>query len=205
MLIFIDESGDAGFKFAKGSSQHFILSMLIFPTEQDERYLNAEKLSIDVFDLKRKLKLKHELKFHKLRRDYSLQFFEVLAKHQFKIRFIIIDKSLLYSPNLRQNKENFYNYFLRQMLSHSKASINNATIKIDGSGNKLFQKKLKTYLRKNLPNGSIKKIKMVDSKKDILIQVADLLAGGYMFYLKHNDDKFIKKIKKKIENVWNFE
>ena len=202
MLIFIDESGDAGFKFARGSSRYFVMTMLVFKKEEDARYLFAEQLKIDIVKLKKKLGLKNELKFSKLTCKIRSRFFDLLAKHQFKACYITINKETLYDLSLRTNKESFYNYVLRQMLK--KFEIKNAIVNIDGHGNRIFRQELKAYLRKHIPEGNIKKVKMIDSEKDELIQVADLLAGGYMFYLKHNkDDRYIKKIGKKM-NVYDF-
>ncbi len=39
MLVFIDDSGDAGFKLGKGSSEFFVISAVIFDDN-----LEAEKL-----------------------------------------------------------------------------------------------------------------------------------------------------------------
>ena len=33
MLVFIDDSGDPGFKLGKGSTSHFIIGMVIFDDE----------------------------------------------------------------------------------------------------------------------------------------------------------------------------
>lgn len=33
MIVFMDDSGDPGFKFEKGSTTHFIIAMIIFCDE----------------------------------------------------------------------------------------------------------------------------------------------------------------------------
>jgi hypothetical protein len=43
MLVFIDDSGDPGFKIGKGSTSHFIISMVIFADE-----LEAEKTAVAI-------------------------------------------------------------------------------------------------------------------------------------------------------------
>ncbi len=52
MLIFIDDSGDPGFKFSKGSSFYFVICLVIFDDN-----LEAEKASITIKELRRELKL----------------------------------------------------------------------------------------------------------------------------------------------------
>ncbi|MFA6518596.1 MAG: DUF3800 domain-containing protein [Candidatus Shapirobacteria bacterium] len=48
MLIFIDESGDAGFRIQKGSSAHFVISLVIFDDE-----LDAEETALKIKRLKK--------------------------------------------------------------------------------------------------------------------------------------------------------
>ncbi len=43
MLIFIDDSGDTGIKFDRGSSRFFVISLLIFDDN-----LEAEKMSVAI-------------------------------------------------------------------------------------------------------------------------------------------------------------
>ena len=50
-LVFIDESGDAGFKIEKGSSSHFVVVLVIFNDE-----LVAEETALTIKKLKRELK-----------------------------------------------------------------------------------------------------------------------------------------------------
>ena len=51
MLVFIDDSGDPGFKFDRGSSRFFVIVLLIFNDE-----LEAEKTAIAIKELRRSLK-----------------------------------------------------------------------------------------------------------------------------------------------------
>ncbi len=51
MHVFIDDSGDPGFKLNKGSSSHFVIAMVIFDDE-----LEIEKTAVAIKELKRKLK-----------------------------------------------------------------------------------------------------------------------------------------------------
>ena len=54
----------------------------------------------------------------------------------------------------------------------------NAFVKIDGSGSKEFQNAMISYLRKQIGSDKVRKYKLVDSKKDNLIQLADMTVGA---------------------------
>ena len=51
MLIFIDDSGDPGFKINKGASAFFVIACVIFKDE-----LEAEKSAVALKQFRRKLK-----------------------------------------------------------------------------------------------------------------------------------------------------
>lgn len=96
------------------------------------------------------------------------------------------------------------------VLQHSNNSILNAKIKIDGSGDKFFRKNFMTYLRKELNDNHkciVKNCKLVDSRENVLIQMADMIAGSirrsYDDGIK--DQHLYKEIfKKHIQDEWQF-
>lgn len=92
MLVFIDDSGDPGFKLEKGSSKIFIIAMVIFKDN-----LEAEKTSVAIKELRRILKMSDlsEFKFNKSSRKFRTAFIDTVKKFDFKIRAIVVDKSYL--------------------------------------------------------------------------------------------------------------
>ncbi|MFB6225357.1 MAG: DUF3800 domain-containing protein, partial [Candidatus Paceibacteria bacterium] len=40
MLVFLDESGDTGLKLDKGSSQYFVISLVVFQSKDEARTCN---------------------------------------------------------------------------------------------------------------------------------------------------------------------
>ena len=98
MIVFIDDSGDPGFKIEKGSSTHFTIAMVCFDDD-----LEAEKTAVAIKELKRKLKLKdnEEFKFSKSCRDYRIEFLKIVNKFNFRIRCLVVDKTKVYSPELQ--------------------------------------------------------------------------------------------------------
>lgn len=208
MLVFIDDSGDAGFKLNKGSSDYFVIVAIIFYDD-----LEAEKTAIAIKELKREFGFPAyvEFKFNKSRKVIRIKFLKVVNKFNFKIRCLVVNKKNIYSYELRNNKDSFYRYMIKTMLFYSDESIINARIKIDGSGDRLFRKNFMTYLRKYLNSPErrvLKNCRLVDSKNDVLIQMADMIAGSIRrFYdIKKNDHKIYIKIITKhiIEDNWKF-
>ena len=92
------------------------------------------------------------------------------------------------------------------MLLDSLKVDNEIKIVLDGKGNKNLEKQLKHYL-KSTSNLNVKKIKIQDSKKDVLLQLADMVASsiGHSYNKKDKTgaDKWKNIIAHKI-NIWNF-
>jgi len=204
MLVFIDESGDAGFKLEKGSSEIFIVACVIFDDE-----LEAEKTSIKIKELFRELKKsdRFEFKFNKCSKKLRLKFLKAITNSDFRFRAIVMRKKLIKSPELRKKKDSFYKYTLKMVLKHHGGTIKNAKIRIDGSGDRTFRRELTTYLKNNIPEKTVKNIRMVDSKQNKLIQLADMVAGSINKKYNSNrsdSDIYWNIIKKRKDDLWEF-
>jgi len=202
MLIFIDESGDPGFKFSKGSSKFFVMALVAF--KEVEQSLKVAK-AID--ELSGGLRSFTEFKFSKSRPEIRDKFFETISPFQFSIRAIAIRKENLYSRNLRTDKEKFYSFFVKSMLKFDNGMLQNAKVVIDGSGDRVFKKELAGYLRRQTRKGAIKTVAFSDSKNDRLIQMADMCVGAIArSYTSEKTDatRWLNMIESKIENIWNF-
>ncbi len=203
MLVFIDDSGDPGFKLNKGSTRYFLIALVIFEDE-----LEAEKTAVAIKELKRGLKFPDdmEFKFFKSSKDVRMKFLSTVKKFNFYYRCLAIDKMVIKSDELKNNKSSFYSYAIKTVLKHSNA-INNAKVKIDGSGDRVFRKNFLAYLKKQLNSGDkkiIKNCKLVDSKGNQLIQLADMIAGSVRRSFEANDYIYRNLIKNKENDVWNF-
>lgn len=207
MLIFIDDSGDPGFKLNKGSTSHFVIAMVIFDDE-----LEAEKTAVAIKELRRELRFGEqvEFRFFKNSKNIRVKFLETVKKFKFRIRCLVVDKSVIYSEELKSNKNSFYAYFIKEALRHSNNSVLNAKVRMDGSGDRIFRKNFFTYLRREL-NSDERKImrncKMVNSKSNVLVQLADMVAGS--LNRAENKDKkdhqiYKNIIKSHIEDEWRF-
>lgn len=204
MLVLIDESGCCGFNLNNGSSPFFVLAMIIFADCKE-----AENVSKKIADLRKVLKIKEEFKFSKAHPDVKEEFFSAVIDHDFSVRALVVDKSKITSSYLKKSNDNFYNYFLKTLIEYDSGVLENATIKIDGRGTKIFQKALKSYIRKHVGSNKIRKIKFTDSKKDNLIQLADMVVGAVAKTTNHiakDKNKWLQVLQNagKISNIWNF-
>lgn len=205
-LVFIDDSGDPGFKVDKGSSKYFVICCVIFTDN-----LEAEKTSLAIKELRRKLKKSdfYEFKFNKTNRKFRNAFFNTVKKYKFKVRAISVNKKVIYSQRLQTNKEDFYNYIIMQVIKHSKGKIKNAKLKFDRRGEISIRNQLRAYLSRSLDNKSqhiFRDLKFVDSRQNTLIQLADMIAGSIYYYCSNKDKSFLKILKSagRIEDIWEF-
>ncbi|MGH8145017.1 MAG: DUF3800 domain-containing protein [Rhodanobacteraceae bacterium] len=205
MLVLIDESGDPGFKLARGSSSHFVIAMVIFDDEAD-----AERASAAIQDLRTQLHLKTEFKFAKSHANVKDAFFECVCAYPFRVRAMVVDKSVIYSDNLRTRKELFYNYFVKLLLEHDNGRLVNARIKIDGSGDRHFKNELNVYLRHQLHRGQVRSIRFAESHRDNLIQLADMAAGAILRSYRGGDRAHANRWRRvlarrgKLADIWDF-
>ncbi len=205
MLVFIDDSGDPGFKLEKGSSKVFIIAMVIFRDN-----LEAEKTSVAIKELRRILKMSDlsEFKFNKSSKKFRIAFIDTVKKFNFKIRAVVVNKSFIYSQRLKTHKENFYNYVIMQVLKNSKL-IKNAKLKFDKRGEIELRNQLRVYLSRELDNKKnkvFKDLKFVDSRQNTLIQLADMVAGSIFSFYTNKDKSYLEELKKskRIDDVWPF-
>jgi hypothetical protein len=191
MLVFIDESGDAGLKTGKGSSRYFVIILVSFE-ENEEATACDQRIEL----LKRELKLSQgaEFKFSKLRKDQRLKFFEAVAPYAFFYFAIIVNKEKLYGDGFKI-KESFYKYACSLVFENAKPYLREAIIVIDGSGSREFKRQLKTYLRKKIGTNIIKKVKIQSSHSNNLLQLADMAAGAvYRSFSKKSDKEVYRKV-----------
>ena len=91
-----------------------------------------------------------EFKFSKCDDRVKDGFFGSIAKLPFSVRALVVQKELIYSPELRTNNDAFYNYFVKQLMNFDGGMLKGAKVRIDGSGDREFQRSLCAYLRREL-------------------------------------------------------
>lgn len=129
MLVFIDESGDAGFKLDRGSSTVFAVAMVMFDDGEAARSAAAA-----IEKVRAKWPAVREFKFSKSSNDVRDAFFEAVRGEAFRVRCIVVEKEKIYSPRLRSEKDEFYRFFVKSMLKFDNGRLDGAKVVIDGSG-----------------------------------------------------------------------
>ena len=202
MLVFIDESGDPGFKLARGSTAVFVAVLVAFNEVDEARACHA---AIDA--VAARLRIAGEFKFSKSRSEVRDAFFKAILNFDFRVRAIVVQKERIYSPHLRTGKEAFYSFFVKSMLHFDGGLLNDASIVIDGSGDRAFKRELGTYLRRHLGATKLKKLSFSNSANDRLVQLADMCTGAIArSYRADRSDAYQWRdmLHAKIDDVWEF-
>jgi hypothetical protein len=183
MFVYLDESGDTGFKFDRGSSRYFVVTLLLVDDPVPlhaaiERLRDALRYSRNV-----------EFKFSKSSERVRREFLAAISPEKFEVRALIVDKQQLAREQLR-DKETFYNLFVRLVLDYDFGSIREAILILDESvRSKRAKEGLRTYLRRMLSlNETAPKLSKIiyhRSHTDYLLQVSDMVCGAiYAAYNK---------------------
>ncbi len=206
MIVFIDDSGDPGFKLQKGSSACFVIALVIFDDP-----LEAEKTSLSIKELRRKLKVSdlYEFKFNKMDKRFKAKFIENVRDFKFRVRAIVVRKEVISSQRFRSYKEDFYNYIVMQVLKQSKGVVKKAKLKFDKRGEQSLRNQLRVYLSRELDNKNnniFNDLKFVDSRQNTLIQLADVVAGSINYYYSGKAKSYLEAFQetKRIEDIWDF-
>lgn len=202
MLVFIDESGDSGFKLDKGSTAVFAVALAAFHSREEAIRTDGivRQALID-------LRVKPEFKFSKAHANVRDGFFEAVQDCDFRVRALVVQKELIQSGRLRSRKEEFYQFFVKSMLKFDNGLLQNATVVIDGSGERTFRQDLKAHLRRHTAPGAIRDVKLKASHGDPLVQLADMCVGAVARSYREDrseNDRWRKMLRPKLDDVWEF-
>jgi hypothetical protein len=186
VLVFVDESGDPGLKLNSGSSRYFVVTLLYF-TDLDE----ANRADSHIGEIRRSFGLPEGFEFHfnKLNNYYRTEFLKRMAGFDFSYFSMVLNKTELYAEGFKF-KDSFYKYTCKLVFDNAKAYLSNATVIVDGSGSKEFRKQLEGYLKRRInasdENKHIKKLKIQDSHRNNLLQLADMVCGAVARSFREN-------------------
>lgn len=173
--------------------------MVIFDTDDAARHADGV-----IEQAKEDLKAHPEFKFNKTADAKKVEFFERVLQCDFRVRAIVVRKEAIYSDRLKSQKEEFYRYFVKSMVRHDDGVLENAKIVIDGSGERIFRADLQSYLRRSAGT-AVRSVKFTDSRKDHLVQLADMCVGAIArSYRADRKDaaKWRVLLERKIADVW---
>lgn len=197
MLITVDDSGGPGLKPGKGVTSYFAIAAIYFATDAD-----AEKAKRKIQKLKDELrwKEKREFKFRKANAEVKTAFFKAVRNQNFTVSVVLLEKDKLDKKLFEKHPSKLYNAAILRAIQGLGVDLEQAHIYIDGEGGNNYRKKAKTFFRQNLPAGAMKELTYVDSVKDPLIQLADMVVGAIRYTLgeKKDADDYFHMIKKHI-------
>jgi hypothetical protein len=186
MLVFVDESGDCGMKWAAGSSRFFIVTAVIFEDNED-----AEACDATIAECRKQLKVRDtfEFKFYSCNDRYRECFLKAVSGCNFFYYSIVLNKQKLYGPGF-QDKSSFYKYATNLVFQNAKPHLRDATIVLDKFGNREFRGQLSRYLKKKMNSDGvqlIRRIRMEASHSNALLQLADMVCGAVGRSLNRDD------------------
>lgn len=201
MHVYLDESGDTGFKFRKGSSQYFVIGLLIVDN------LEPLRQAIDELSVVLKRAPRQEFKFAQTHDDHRVAFFEALRPHRYRIRCLIVDKQRIALSSMRSDQA-FYDELVRLLLTTDPDALLNAHLVIDESfKGRQRQMQFSARMRRELNSGGHERTRIRDvsyrpSHRDTLLQAADMIVGAIARRYERGDSRFYQLVRKNIEYEW---
>ena len=198
--IFIDESGDPGFK--PGSSKYFLMGFALFPTENYKKSIDNIKNDIQT----KTGKSPKEIKFNKSNHEIRIRLLNCLVDNNGTFGYIYVDKIKIYEY-LRCHPEINYVYnqmifYLIENLIEQEQIQDNITLYIDQrSKNKDIKKNISTYLKRQIdPILSPYRLhaRFEKSHNSRGIQCADCICGGIHRMIERNERAYSDLIRHNI-------
>lgn len=198
-----DEAGDTGFKFEKGSTSLFLISLLFTddPCVIDERIIR----------LRSRLRIadRTEFRFHSTPRPYRLAFLSTLATCDLVVRVLFVDKQSLPITFQGMRSWDFYAFFVCELLDRLPVNELGGTIlHMDDFGpRKVTLRALRQRLKQiGLARSEAKLLKRIAFKRsrgEGLIQAADMVAGAAYHWLNKGNSAYFGLIRSQAL-VWEY-
>jgi hypothetical protein len=198
MFVYLDETGDTGFKFDKGSSRYVIVTILV---TTDPVPLNAE---IDAFRREQRFPDNHEFKFYSSPDSVRSRFLRLLLKHECLVRCLIVDKhrlSLVQTPD----SEVLYNTVVAMLLQHGEPWLIDARLILDRRHQHAAKQGLAPFVRRELNHGGVRRIRDIkyhESHRDNLLQAVDMASGAINARYARNHPEFLHIIRSRVVDIW---
>jgi len=193
-----DEAGDVSFKFEKGASRYFVVTVIATKSPDDLRDLLAE--------IREKAHLPKGFDFHfnslasaKLRN----LLFSSLANANFEAWAIVVDKTSLSDAFKLMSGLDVYLYFVSELIQQiPEEKRSGGTLILDEFGYPKHTKdELKRIMKTRNIKHSFRRISTRRSQSESLIQVADLVAGAILRRDSRKQSEAYDAIERKIRKV----
>lgn len=208
-LVYMDESGDAGFKLDRGSSPALVIATVIF---DDAAHAEATANRIELLREQSGRSARYQFHFTDMDRQSREDFFCALRHFPFRVRAIVMAKDRIYADSmLRRRGDYFYNFTAKLLLKHTFGTVEEAKLFVDGEAGRQSLRKMVAYLRRecNTPGlRVIKRVRFVPKREgNVLLQLADMVTSGIArsYRTDKADHKvYIELLQPRLEDVWEF-
>jgi hypothetical protein len=145
--VYVDESGDPGMKFGKGSSPFFVVTTVVFSDHNA-----AQSCDDRISQLRSELKLSPHKEFHFSKDNDNIReaFLTTVREYDFFYSALVLNKRALTNPDFKSKKETVYKFTVGLAFADIRKSLDNAVIVFDRCGAREFTRELKTYVRKKI-------------------------------------------------------
>jgi hypothetical protein len=178
MLAFIDESGDCGLKFDKGSSPYLTVAIVIFSD-----VFSADACDRGIDELRRKLRIRQGQEFHfnECRDSLREKFLKHVVHENFKYYAFILNKQKLSAAKFKDPTA-VYQTAAKFVCDNARRYFTNTKVVIDKTGDREFKRRLERTLKATMTDGDgtcrIRKVCMEHSHSNNLVQLADMVCGA---------------------------
>mgnify|MGYP001581414622 CR=1 FL=1 len=193
--IWIDESGDSGFRFERGSSRFLVLAAVYITEEVASEALFEQEIR----NLKLALRVTedYEFKFSRCKNSFKKEFFRALARLPVQYKAIVIDKRNVSAPALQSQPKQLYCELVRRLLYDNSPPLQKATLILDEATAKVHHQQFHRTLKNSLSRNLVQKLRQHRSHRNAMIQVADMIAGSIFRKFEKGDDTYYEMVKKK--------
>lgn len=203
MLVFVDESGDPGFRFERHSSVHFTVAAIVFASETD-----ADATAQVIERLRTRLGFgpAHEFHFSHASNRVRKAFFESVACCRFDAYGFVLNKAVLWSGKF-SGKTSIYKHTAGWLFQNMAPILRDARVVMDRCGDRDFRNELKAHVRSKVGNCSdgvprVRDFRTGKSQADRLIQLADMVCGAISRKQKPGErDDYCKLLQARIRQV----
>ncbi len=204
MLAFMEESEGTKLKLKTTSSRFFVLTVVIFDSLE-----SADAANTAINNLHKELKYPDEKEFKfsaGTSNKFKIAFLKKLSKFDFRYRSIVVDKEKLVQREPHNPEESLYMLVTDQLFLRAQDRVKNASLFVDRTAqSKAFIQRFNRYLKKKLNtdmNKLIGEVRHKDSKRNNLLQLADLVCSAIHWKYSKGDDSLYKLIKQREEDLW---
>lgn len=211
----MDDSGDCGFKFDEGSSTYLVIAACVFQTRGalSDAITRVSAARMVRAPDGREFRRNREFKYASSKDDHKDAFFREMRGAHYYVRAIVLDKRQIYSRHLIDHPNDMKSFLIRQLLTHTKGTVRDAKLIIDGRDTRAFGLADRDYFMRVVNGhapGTLAEVEYVDSKASALIQLADMTAGslrraveGYAPAIAHRRT-YAKRFVYPWGSQWNF-